>query len=74
METYIRLKSGDILLRDIRKLAPPAPQGRGWMRVRPGLIGIEDYCPIKQTRHLIRTNGVDVVRRGATKVWPPPLH
>ena len=74
METYIKLKSGDILLRDIHKLAPPAPRGRGWMHVRPGMIGLEDYYSVDTARNMIRSAGVELVRRGKQKVWPrPPL-
>lgn len=70
METFIRLRSGDILLRDIHKMEGPAPRGRGWMHVAPGAIGPEEYYPLRRARALIHRNGVERVRRGDRDVWP----
>lgn len=72
METTIRLKSGDVLIRDITKLSPPAPHGRGWVHVSAGVMHSTDYYPVQQARLLIRAKGVAQVRRGNLQVWPAP--
>jgi len=71
METTIQLRSGEVLLRDIRKLPPPAPNGRGWLHRDPGAVGGEDYYPLHRVRRTLRETGVAQVRRGNVRVWPP---
>ncbi|MDH5525752.1 MAG: hypothetical protein OEY97_00415 [Nitrospirota bacterium] len=74
METTIQLKSGDVLIRDIGKSAPPAPHGRGWVHVSAGVLHTTDYYPVLQARVLIRAKGVARVRRGNIEVWPRPVN
>ncbi|MDH4228974.1 MAG: hypothetical protein OEW11_04395 [Nitrospirota bacterium] len=70
METTIQLRSGDVLVRDITPMPPPAPHGRGWVHISGGVLHSTDYYPVKQARALILAQGVERVRRGNVQVWP----